>query len=153
MRQSWRHHLIAAVLGTVVLVGAVACGDVTEDDLVAPDGSTIVIDPSGWTRTLAAAGSCSAYSEGPTFNVTVRNEDEEPLNDIQVEISRSNMNIAFYNTDGVTGDPAVSRITRVTDDNGTLRFKIAILDCASVTVITATSGTALAAIDVTVEGP
>jgi hypothetical protein len=146
MRRSWRHSLVAATF-VATLLSVTGCGNV--DDTVAPDGSKLTVDPAAFTRTLGAP-TCSVYEEGPVLRVTVRNADGKPLNDIEVSISRSNPNVAFYNPDGVTGDPTVSTIRRVTNDYGYLEFKIAVFDCAGVTVVVAASGTATAKVDVTV---
>jgi hypothetical protein len=147
MRRSRWHLSIAALLTAASLV-VVACGNIDDDKIVAPDGSTIVIDPAGWTRELGGAGSCSVYEEGPVFNLTLRNKNGVPLNDLNVFVSRSNPGIAFY----VNGVPeaTTAEIRVVTDDNGIGRFRVAIADCAGNTIITAASGTASKSIDVKV---
>jgi hypothetical protein len=148
MRRSLRNSRVAALLAAMCALAAAACGDVTEDNIVAPDGAEIEFNPSSVTWTAPAG-----IDVIETFTVTVRNADGIPLDEIPVTFTAAIAPGAFQfvNPDGT--DSGLPRVTRTTDENGVIILQVHVT-CACTDFaddIEARSGTAFASANIRVD--
>lgn len=151
MRRSQCH---TALLGAVVVLWAlVAAGCGSADDIVAPDGSTITINPAGADITVdAALANCATLIPRP-FEVVLRNGDDQPLNDLEVVLRLTIPGYVFLNTDGSVISPnalGLGEITRVTDDSGKVVVNVGVPACESAADLNASSGTAFSSAHIAV---
>lgn len=151
-RSRCRSSLIVLTAGFLVV--AAGCS-VTENDIVAPDESTITINPTSVTWTVPTGTLCdpTVFATNEFF-VTVRNGDSAPLNNLEVRLTLSNSGLAFLDAAGnfIPSDASgFSAITLVTDDNGVVTVKVVNLLCKLRGDLSASSGTAfeIATVEVT----
>jgi PKD repeat protein len=142
MRRSGRNSRLAALLLAAFALAATGCS-VTEDDIVAPDGSTISFTQGDSTLTVPA---CDLMTYTPfEYTAIVRGPKGEPLNDVQVTFKFTLPTFFFLDGNGNPIPPSstgVSRRTLVTNDYGLTTITAGVVNCDTGDDLVAQSGTA-----------